>query len=214
MAGSTLRTLVVWTKILSQRCGSNSSQSDVRSIGRIQRWKVPCNSSASLAYCRAVYTHHRAFMRRYRKGLGEVPFFHATLAFHLASGYRIPTVIRNVVVVFPELTYHIISSHHKLDYFERKGCSRNYPKGGTFFFRPLHPQDTHGVRAPRPPGHVSALINLPHYGSNTSWPQGQVTYPPPTPRTHCQQNTLHPQDKKVFAAHPPLRIISGTALML
>ena len=37
----------------------------------------------------------------------------------------------------------------------------------TFFFRPLHPQDTHGVRAPLPPGHVSALINLPHYGSNT-----------------------------------------------
>ena len=75
--------------------------------------------------------------------------------------------------------------------------------GGTFFFRPLHPQDTHGVRAPRPPGHVSALINLPHYGSNTPWPPGQVTSPPPTPRTHCQQNTLHPQDKKVFAAPPP-----------
>ena len=46
-----------------------------------------------------------AFMRRYRKGLGEVPFLHATLAFHLASGYRTPTVIRNVVVVFPEITY-------------------------------------------------------------------------------------------------------------
>ena len=39
--------------------------------------------------------------------------------------------------------------------------------GATFFFRPLHPQDTRGVRAPRPPGHISALINLPHYGSNT-----------------------------------------------
>ena len=64
-----------------------------------------------------------------------------------------------------------------------------------FFFRPLHPQDTHGVRAPQPPGHISALINLPHYGSNTPWPPGQVTSPPPTPRTHCQQNTLHPQDK-------------------
>ena len=44
------------------------------------------------------------------------------------------------------------------------------------------------------------------------WPPGQVTPPPPTPRTHCQQNTLPPPDKKVFAAHPPLRIISGTAL--
>ena len=53
----------------------------------------------------------------------------------------------------------------------------------TFFFRPLHPQDTHGVRAPRPPGHVSALINLPHYGSNTPWSPGQVTSPPPTPRS-------------------------------
>ena len=31
--------------------------------------------------------------------------------------------------------------------------------GSGIFFRPLHPQDTHGVRAPRPPGHVSALIN-------------------------------------------------------
>ena len=33
-----------------------------------------------------------------------------------------------------------------------RGCSRNYPQGGgpTFFFRPLHPQDTHGVRAPDP----------------------------------------------------------------
>ena len=37
----------------------------------------------------------------------------------------------------------------------------------TLFFRPLHPQDKLGVRAPRPPGHVSALINPPDYGSNT-----------------------------------------------
>ena len=72
----------------------------------------------------------------------------------------------------------------------------------TFFFRPLHPQDTQGVRAPRPPGHVSALIKPPHHGSNMPWPPGQVTPPPPTPRTHCQQNTLPPPDKKVFAAHP------------
>ena len=101
-----------------------------------------------------------------------------------------------------------LSSRHRA---LSKGSSRYYPQGGHIFFRPLHPQDTHGVRAPRPPGHVSALINLPHYGSNTPWPPGQVTSPPPTPRTHCQQNTLHPQDKKVFA--PPPRIISGTALM-
>ena len=47
-----------------------------------------------------------------------------------------------------------------------KGCFRNYPQGGAHFFRPLHPQDTHGVKAPRPPAHVSALINAAHYGSN------------------------------------------------
>ena len=71
------------------------------------------------------------------------------------------------------------------------------------FFRPLHPQDTQGVRAPRPPGHINALIKPPHCGSNMPWPPGQVTPPPPTPRTHCQQNTLPPPDKKVFAAPPP-----------
>ena len=73
--------------------------------------------------------------------------------------------------------------------------------GGTFFFRPLHPQDTHGVRAPRPPGHVSALINLPHYGSNTPWPPGQVTPPPPlghtvnkTPSPHRTKKCLCPPE--------------------
>ena len=50
--------------------------------------------------------------------------------------------------------------------------------GGALFFQTLHPQDTHGVRAPRPPVHISALINLPHYGSNMPWPLGQVTPPP------------------------------------
>ena len=85
--------------------------------------------------------------------------------------------------------------------------------GATFFFQtPPPPGHTWSQSPPRPPEHVSALINLPHYGSNTPWPPGQVTSPPSTPRTHCQQNTLHPPDKNVFAAHPPLRIISGTAL--
>ena len=73
----------------------------------------------------------------------------------------------------------------------------------TFFFRLLHPQDTHGVRAPQPPGHVSALINPPHYGSNMPWPPGQVTPPPPTPRTHCQQNTLPSTGQKSVCAPPP-----------
>ena len=36
----------------------------------------------------------------------------------------------------------------------------------TFFSDPSTPQDTHGVRAPRPPGQISALINPPHYGAN------------------------------------------------
>ena len=83
--------------------------------------------------------------------------------------------------------------------------------GGHFFFSdPSIPRTHMESEPPRPPGHVSALINLPHYGSNTPWPPGQVTSPPPTPQTHCQQNTLHPQDINVFV--PPPRIISGTAL--
>ena len=38
--------------------------------------------------------------------------------------------------------------------------------------------------------------------SNMPWPPGQVTPPPPTPRAHCQQNTLPPLDKKVCAPPP------------
>ena len=80
-----------------------------------------------------------------------------------------------------------------------KGCSRNYPRGGAFYFRPLHPQDTHGVRAPRPPGHVSALIDPPHYGSNTPWPPGQVT---PHPSDTLSTKHPPPQDQKVPAPPP------------
>ena len=85
-----------------------------------------------------------------------------------------------------------------------KDCSRNYPGGHIFFSDPCTPR-THmeSEPPPTPRTRISALINLPHYGSNTPWPPGQITSPPPTPRTHCQQNTLHPQDKKVFAAPPP-----------
>ena len=46
--------------------------------------------------------------------------------------------------------------------------------GALFFFGPLHPQDKHG-ESEHP--HASALINLPHYGSNVPWPPGR--YPPP-----------------------------------
>ena len=68
-----------------------------------------------------------------------------------------------------------------------------------------------GSEPPPTPGHVSALINPPHYGSNMPWPPDKLL-PTPPPWTHCQQNTLTPQDKKVFVAPP--RIISGTALSM
>ena len=42
------------------------------------------------------------------------------------------------------------------------------------------------------------------------WPPGQITPPPPTPRTHCQQNTPPHRTKKCLC---PPRIISGTPLI-
>ena len=64
------------------------------------------------------------------------------------------------------------------DKLESKGCSRKYPRGGPHFFSdPSTPRTHMESESPRPPGHVSALINLPHYGSNTPWPPGQVTSP-------------------------------------
>ena len=94
-----------------------------------------------------------------------------------------------------------------------KGCSRNYPGGGegpALFSDPSTPRTSIESERPTPRTHLRALINPPHYGSNMPWPPGQVTLPPPpTPRTRCQHP---PQDKKVPAAHPALRIISGTAL--
>ena len=76
------------------------------------------------------------------------------------------------------------------------------------FYRSLHPQDKHGVRAPWPPGHVSALINPPHYRSNTPWPPGQVT---PPPLRHVNKHPP-PTGQKSACGPPSLRIISGTAL--
>ena len=46
--------------------------------------------------------------------------------------------------------------------------------GWIFFQTPPPPGQTSSQSPPRPPGHVSALINLPHYGSNMPWPPGQV----------------------------------------
>ena len=86
--------------------------------------------------------------------------------------------------------------------------------GAHFLSDPSTPRTHNESQLPDPQDTVSALINPPHYRWNMPWPPGQVTSPPPTPWTHCQQNTLPPPDKKVFAAHAPLRIISGTALNL
>ena len=84
-------------------------------------------------------------------------------------------------------------------------------RGAHIFFRPLHPQDTHGVRAPRPPGHVSALINPPHYGSNMPSPPGRY---PSTSHPSDTLSTKHPPSdrtkKCLRPTHP--RIVSGTAL--
>ena len=74
--------------------------------------------------------------------------------------------------------------------------------GAHFCFRPLHPQDTHGVRAPRPPGHVSALINPPYYRSNMPWPPGEVTPHPTPPLGHTVNKTPSPHRTKK-CLHPP-----------
>ena len=82
---------------------------------------------------------------------------------------------------------------------------------GAHFSDPSTPR-THMESEPPPqlPGHVSALINLPHYGSNMPWPPRQVTPPPfghiKTPSPHRTKMCLQP-------THPP-RIISGTALRI
>ena len=74
--------------------------------------------------------------------------------------------------------------------------------GATFFFRRLHPQDTHRVRAPRPPGHVCALINPPHYRSNMPWPPGQVT---PHPSDTLSTKHPPPTGQKSVCGPPPWR---------
>ena len=88
---------------------------------------------------------------------------------------------------------------------------------------PPDPQDSSVNQTPPPPGHIIALINpRPTMDQIHRDPQDNLIPPPPgqdwserspTPQTHCQQNTLPQQDKKVPAAYPLLRIISGTALM-
>ena len=90
----------------------------------------------------------------------------------------------------------------------RLNCSHSYTQGGlglfqklswrgTFFFRSLHPQDTHGMKSESPP---TLGTPPPHYGSNTPWPPGQVN--PPTPRTR-QQNTLPHRTKMCLRPTPP-----------
>ena len=82
--------------------------------------------------------------------------------------------------------------------------------GQQFLSDPSTPRTNMESEPPRPPGHVSALITPPHYGSSMPWPPGQVT---PTPHPSDKLSTKHPQptgQKKCL--RPPPRIISGTAL--
>ena len=66
-------------------------------------------------------------------------------------------------------------------------------------------------RAPQPPGHVSALINPPHYGSKYALIP-RTSYPPP-PHLSDTLSTKHPPPTgQKSACGPPPRIISGTAL--
>ena len=59
--------------------------------------------------------------------------------------------------------------------------------GGTFFFQtPPPPGHTWSQSPSRPPGHVSALINPPQYGSNMPWPP-RTSYPHPS-----DTSTKHP----------------------
>ena len=97
--------------------------------------------------------------------------------------------------------------------------------GGTFFFRSLHPQDTHGVRAPRPAGQFCEP-DPPSPGHAPLWikyaltPPGQVNPPPPgpdgqrdpPPLGHIVNKTPSPYRTKKCLRPTPLRIISGTAL--
>ena len=55
--------------------------------------------------------------------------------------------------------------------------------------------------------HLDPQDNLPPPTRGQDWSERS-----PTPRTHCQQNTLHQQDKECLRPTPLLRIISGTAL--
>ena len=89
------------------------------------------------------------------------------------------------------------------------GLFQKLSSGGALFFRPLHTQDTHGVRAPRPPGHVSALINpAPLWSKYALTPRTSYPLPPPPSLGHVV-NKPPPTGQK--SACPP-RIISGTAL--
>ena len=78
--------------------------------------------------------------------------------------------------------------------------------GHIFFFAPLHPQDTHGVRARRPSGHPRPTMD-----QICLDPQDKLT--PLPPFEHVVNKTPPPpQDKKSACGPPTSRIISGTAL--
>ena len=84
------------------------------------------------------------------------------------------------------LDLHVCSHYIYLGLFQKLSAG-----GGHFFLQTSPPPgQTWSQSPPRPPGHVSALINTPHYGANMPWPPGQVTpnpsdtlstkHPPPT----------------------------------
>ena len=97
---------------------------------------------------------------------------------------------------------------------QRRSIIRAVPEiilggGPHFFFRPLHPQDTHGVRAPWPPGHVSVFINpAPLRIKYALTPM--TSYPPSL--GHVVNKTPSPHRTKK-CLQPPARIISGTTLI-
>ena len=79
--------------------------------------------------------------------------------------------------------------------------------GGAFFFRPLHPQDTHGVTAPRPSGHPRPTMDQIRLD-----PQDKLPHPHPSDTLSTKH--LSPHRTKKSACGPPPRIISGTALTI
>ena len=145
---------------------------------------------------------------RYHKGLGAgAPAHHG---FRHGAGR----------VRKPENSMVAVHSQSGCPHIGTQGCfchyslhwSRAVPEiilGGwaTFFFRPLHPQNTHGIRAPRPSGHP------PHPTMDQIRLDPQDKWTPHPSDTSTKHPPLTGQ-KSACGPPPTLRIISGTALTL